>query len=61
MKPAHVFRIRFWLMIGVGIQFLGNPVARAAEGAEDITAVNSRVSRDYVRKRLPDGSFQPEE
>jgi hypothetical protein len=61
MKPAHAFRIRFWLMIGLGIRLLGQPAARAAEGNEDITAVNSTVSRDYVRKKLPDGSFQPEE
>ena len=26
-----------------------------------ITAVSSRVSKDYVRTKLPDGSFQPEE
>ena len=32
-----------------------------AGGAERITAVASRVSPDYARTRLPDGSFQPEE
>ncbi len=32
----------------------------AVEGAEGVTAVASKVSRDYVRTRLPDGSFQPE-
>ena len=36
------------------------PVAFAAEGAEGTTAVASRVSKDYVRKKLPDGWFQPE-
>jgi hypothetical protein len=35
--------------------------ARAAEGDESITAVSSRVSRDYVRVRMSDGSFQREE
>jgi hypothetical protein len=34
--------------------------ARAEEGLEGVTAVASRVSSDYVRARLPDGSFQPE-
>lgn len=32
----------------------------AAEGAEGITAVASRVSKDYLRARLPDGSPVPE-
>ena len=37
------------------------PVAApAVEGAVGITAVSSRVTKDYVRTRLPDGSFQPE-
>lgn len=35
--------------------------ASAAEGNEDITAVSSHASADYVRARLPDGSFAPEE
>lgn len=34
--------------------------SRAVEGAEGITAVASRVSKDYVRTKLPDGSFQRE-
>jgi hypothetical protein len=34
--------------------------AHAAEGGDGITAVASRASKDYVRARLPDGSFQPE-
>lgn len=33
---------------------------RGSEGAEGVTAVASRVSRDYIRVRLPDGSFQAE-
>jgi hypothetical protein len=36
-------------------------LSRAEEGAEGITAVSSRVSKDYVRVMLPDGSFQAEE
>jgi hypothetical protein len=34
--------------------------AVADEGAEGVTAVASRVSSDYVRERLADGSFKPE-
>jgi hypothetical protein len=35
--------------------------AAGAEGAVDgVTAVASKVSRDYVRTKLPNGSFQPE-
>jgi hypothetical protein len=38
------------------------PVAApAVGGAVGITAVSSRVSKDYVRTKLADGSFQPEE
>ena len=36
------------------------PAAFAIEGAEGITAVSSRVSADYVRARLPDGTPKPE-
>jgi len=35
-------------------------LARASGDPDGITAVISRVSDDYVRARLPDGSFQPE-
>jgi hypothetical protein len=38
------------------------PVAApVVDGAVGITAVSSRVSKDYVRTKLADGSFQPEE
>jgi hypothetical protein len=35
--------------------------APVVDGAEGVTAVSGRASRDYVRTKLPDGSFQPEE
>jgi hypothetical protein len=35
--------------------------AHAAEGSIGITSVASRVSKDYARTRLSDGTFQPEE
>src|SRR5580658_518891 len=40
----------------------GSPLADAFEtgGANDITAVSGRTSRDYVRARLANGSFAPE-
>jgi hypothetical protein len=31
------------------------------DGAAGVTAVSSRVSKDYVRTKLADGSYQPEE
>jgi hypothetical protein len=38
------------------------PVAAPAiNGSLGVTAVSSRVSKDYVRLKLPDGSYQPEE
>jgi hypothetical protein len=33
---------------------------RAEQGISGVTAVYARASKDYVRSRLPDGSFQPE-
>jgi len=33
---------------------------RGAGGVDGITAVSSRVSKDYIRVKLPDGSFKPE-
>lgn len=35
-------------------------VAEAAQAGDGITAVASRVSKDYVRAKLPNGGFQPE-
>jgi len=39
---------------------VARPLARAAEGNEEITAVFSKASDDYVRARLPNGSFRSE-
>jgi hypothetical protein len=60
MNTLPALQPRLWLSLGAVLLISGLPVARAAPGDEDITAVNSRVSRDYVRKKLPDGSYQPE-
>jgi hypothetical protein len=36
------------------------PAALFAVSTDDITSVSSKTSRDYVRTKLADGSFQPE-
>ena len=46
--------------IAVLIGLLVSAGAGAAETVNGVTAVSSRVSSDYARRRLPDGSFQPE-
>jgi hypothetical protein len=41
---------------------VAQPVAApTVDAAEGVTAVSSRVSKSYVRTKLPDGSFQAEE
>ena len=51
-----------WLLAGCAAMLNAEPPAAPAKGAaEGITAVCSRVSKDYVRSRLPDGSFEPED
>jgi hypothetical protein len=47
------------MVLGCCVLLCGALPARA-DGSDGITAVASKVSGDYVRKRLPDGSFQPE-
>ncbi len=51
--------IRACLLLGCAAVLASPPVAHAF-GADEITAVASRTSDDYVRAKLPDGSFQPE-
>ena len=62
MKPPSMLRVALPLLAVGGAMLPA--VLRAtpvAGGAAGITAVSSRVSKDYVRTRLPDGSFQAEE
>jgi len=54
MKPHPV--IPGALAFAAAVSFL----VPAASGADSVTAVASRVSDDYVRAKLPDGSYQPE-
>jgi hypothetical protein len=52
--------LSFLLLVG-GTASLGALTAmRAADSVNGVCAVSSTVSKDYVRTRLPDGSFQPE-
>jgi len=47
------------LLLGWAALFAAQPHALADA---DLTAVNSKVaSKDYIRRKLPDGSYQPEE
>jgi hypothetical protein len=60
MKSGHTFQLRCWLLAGVGLLWAALQPIRAADEIEGITAVSARVSKGYVRAKLPDGSFQPE-
>jgi hypothetical protein len=64
MRPMNVPRAaRILLSLAAGSALFSGfrTAARAAEGAEFITAVSSTTSKDYVRAKLPDGSFQQED
>jgi hypothetical protein len=39
---------------------LGAPLVNAALQAEEVEAVSSKTAKDYVRRKLPDGTYQPE-
>jgi hypothetical protein len=52
-SPGRVLRL---LSLGCCAALLGGLPAQAA----DVEAIASKVAKDYVRKKLPDGSFQPE-
>lgn len=60
MKAPSRFTMRARPLAAAGMLLLAIPAAVAADGVSGVTAVVSRVSGDYVRARLPDGSFQPE-
>jgi hypothetical protein len=51
--PARLVRL---LTVGCCAALLGGLAAHAAE----VEAIASKVAKDYVRKKLPDGTFQPE-
>jgi hypothetical protein len=56
MNPTHGMA---WLLAGCGMLIFLPPVIASGD-LEGITALSSRASADYVRSRLPDGSFRPE-
>jgi len=60
VKVSHKIQRSTWCLAGIGALLAAQPPARAADGVEGVTAVASKVSGDYVRTKLPDGSFQPE-
>ncbi len=59
MKTSPIVHGAVALAVVFGL--LAPLIAGAGDAAQGITAVSSRVSKDYVRTKLPDGSFQPEE
>ena len=56
MTTWHLCPWAAFLLMGCGTAFLNWAAARA----DEVATVSSRVSDDYVRTRLADGSFQPE-
>jgi hypothetical protein len=52
MRRSHVRAILLCLSVSV-LQF-------RASAADEVIAVSSKVSKDYVRQKFPDGSFKPE-
>jgi len=60
MSPLRANRTGAWLLAVGAAALFGLPPARADDGVEGVTAVSSRVTKDYVRAKLADGSFQPE-
>jgi hypothetical protein len=60
MKSPCGLQLKVWFLAGSGMLLLARPSACAKDEVEGITAVSAKVSSDYVRIKLPDGSFQPE-
>lgn len=52
--------MRPFFQLCVGVFLTCSSYAFDTGGADDITAVSGRTSKDYVRTRLTDGSFTPE-
>jgi hypothetical protein len=59
MKTLSRLQKAAGLLLCGGATLIMQPVVNAAAGG-DITAVSSRVSDDYIRTKLADGSFQVE-
>src|SRR5580698_4450472 len=60
MNTLQALQIPLRLLLGIGMMQLSHQTAQAANEISGVTSVASRASKDYVRTKLPDGSFQPE-
>ena len=58
MNFLRLLRKTLFVLLGCGAPLVIQPAARAADG--EFAAVSSRVSDDYVRPKLADGSFEAE-
>ena len=56
----RISQSKAFLLTGCCCLLVSQARADESEGIDGITAVAARTSRDYVRARRPDGSFQPE-
>jgi len=57
MRRSPALRGTAWALLGWGAAFASPP---HASGGDEIAAVSSRVSKDYVRSRTANGAFAPE-
>ncbi len=59
-KSPFFPQLKPWILVCICGLIATQATARASEGGDGITAVASRANKDYIRVKLPDGSFQPE-
>jgi hypothetical protein len=61
-KARIILPLPVWLLAGFAtlLDAQPQPTPAAGDGIVGVTAVCSRVSNDYVRTKLPDGTFQTE-
>jgi hypothetical protein len=60
LNGLRCLQVRVWFLAASGIPLVATPFACAGEGDEEITAVYSKASDDYVRAKLPSGTFRAE-
>ena len=58
-SQAARFQFTICCLVGFGLSLFIPPTIRAADSGE-IVAVASKASPEYVRNKLPDGTFQAE-
>jgi hypothetical protein len=59
-SPMKILPLMIGILSASGAISGDSAPAPASEEIEGITAVASKASKDYIRSRLPDGSFRPE-